>query len=66
MTDRPRTPAERQAAARERRRALGLVKLELWARPAHHAKIRAYAGRLDGKTAQPRSNADVHDVRSKD
>jgi hypothetical protein len=46
MTDRPRTPAERQAAARERRRALGLVKLELWARPEHHARIRAYAAKM--------------------
>jgi hypothetical protein len=52
MTDRPKTDAERQAAARERRRALGLVKLELWARPQHHAQIRAYAERLGGAPAK--------------
>jgi hypothetical protein len=53
MTDRPRTPAERQAASRERRRALGLVKLELWARPADHAKIRAYAARISASVKPP-------------
>lgn len=42
--DKPSAP--RVAALRERRAALGLVRLELWARPEHHAAIRGYAAAL--------------------
>ena len=35
--------AERQATLRA---ALGLTRLELWARPEHHARIKAYAERV--------------------
>jgi hypothetical protein len=38
--------AERQQAFRARRAAEGLARLELFARPEHHARIRAYAARL--------------------
>lgn len=44
MTAKP--TAARVAALRERRVADGLARLELWARPEHHARIRAYAERL--------------------
>ena len=42
----PKPVKDRVAALRERRAALGLVRLELWARPEHHARIKAYAQRL--------------------
>lgn len=42
----PKTTAARVAALRERRAAEGLTRLELWARPEHHARIKAYAERL--------------------
>jgi len=42
----PQPVAARVAALRERRAAEGLTRLELWARPEHHARIRAYAARL--------------------
>lgn len=40
------TGAARVAALRARRIALGLTRLEVWARPEHHARIKAYAERL--------------------
>lgn len=48
-----RTVNERQAALRARRAALGLARLELYARPEHHARIKAYAERLQ-RDAAPR------------
>jgi hypothetical protein len=45
-TPTPLTPAQRKAAQRQRQREQGLVKLELWARPELHEKIRAYAERI--------------------
>ncbi len=42
----PLTPAEKKSAERARKRALGLVKLELWLPPALHDKVRQYAERL--------------------
>jgi hypothetical protein len=39
----PQPVAARVAALRERRAAEGLTRLELWARPEHHARIKAYA-----------------------
>lgn len=45
--------AARVAALRERRAALGLVRLELWVRPGDVAAIRHYAERLvDKKPAE--------------
>jgi hypothetical protein len=49
----PLTPAQRKAAQRLRQREQGLVKLELWARPEHHAALRALAERLAQKPASP-------------
>lgn len=43
----PKPGAARVAALRARRIALGLTRLELWARPEHHARIKAYAERLE-------------------
>lgn len=43
----PKPVNERVAALRARRAALGLVRLELYARPEHHARIKAYAARLE-------------------
>jgi hypothetical protein len=42
----PKTTAARVAALRERRAAEGLTRLELWARPEHHDRIRRYAAKL--------------------
>ena len=42
----PLTPATRKAQERARKRAEGLKPLEVWAKPEHHAKIRAYVERL--------------------
>lgn len=47
MTARPKS--ELMARLREQRRALGLKRLELWAKPEHHDKIKAYAETLKGK-----------------
>lgn len=41
-----RSAAQRKSAERERKRALGLVKLELWLRPEHHERVRKYAERV--------------------
>ena len=43
------SPAERQAALKARRAALGLVRLELWVRPEHRARVQAYAERMTQK-----------------
>lgn len=45
----PPKSAPRQAALRERRAALGLTRLELWARPEHHDRIKRYAERIGKK-----------------
>lgn len=42
----PTPVAKRQAALRERRAALGLVRLELWVRPADVKRIRRYAEKV--------------------
>lgn len=47
MTTKPLDGAARVAALRARRAALGLTRLELWARPEHHARIKRYAARLE-------------------
>lgn len=38
--------AQRKAAERARRRKQGLAPLEVWARPEHHAQIKALAASL--------------------
>ena len=38
--------AKNMQAMRDRRTALGLKRLELYAKPAHHAKIKAYAKQI--------------------
>ena len=40
------SPAERKAKERERRKALGLVRVEVWAKPEDRAKIRQLADKL--------------------
>lgn len=47
-----RTAAQRLAASRERRRAEGLKKLELWAHPQDHEPIKGYAAKLAAKRAK--------------
>lgn len=41
-----KSAAERKAAERARRALLGLVRLELWVRPEHAARIKAYAAKV--------------------
>lgn len=54
----PLTPAQKKAAERERKRADGLRPLEVWAKPEHHAQIRAYVERLS--RAKPRNRLSQH------
>ncbi|MDP1649646.1 MAG: hypothetical protein Q8M01_15800 [Rubrivivax sp.] len=44
-----KTNSERIADLRERRKAAGLARLELYAHPDDHAQIRAYAAKLQRK-----------------
>jgi hypothetical protein len=46
MTRPDPTNADRQAAARDRRRAEGLTRVEVWVPPEHAQKIRDLANRL--------------------
>ena len=48
----PKTPAARVAALRERRAALGLKRLEIYAHPADHAALKALAARLQLRRAK--------------
>lgn len=55
----PTTPTQRKAAERERQRALGHTRLELYAPKAHHAQIKAFARELQNdaralQTAPPK------------
>lgn len=52
---RKKPSAPRVAALRERRAALGLVRLELYVRPEHVQRIREYAARIEReeKPAEP-------------
>lgn len=43
------TAKVRKAAERQRNTAAGLKRLELWAKPEHHQKIKLYAAKLKGK-----------------
>lgn len=45
----PTTPATRKAEERARKRALGLVKIELWADPRDHQALKEYALKLAKK-----------------
>jgi hypothetical protein len=40
------TPAERKAAERARKKAAGLVKLDVWTKPEHIAAIKAFVATL--------------------
>jgi len=40
------TPTQRVAALRERRKALGLARIEFYLTPEHAAKVRAYIIKL--------------------
>lgn len=42
-----RTATERKRAERDRRKARGLTRLELWAKPEHHSEIKALAEKLE-------------------
>ena len=42
----PKPSAARVAALRERRAALGLVRVEVWVRPQQAASVRQFAARL--------------------
>jgi hypothetical protein len=44
-----KTGTERMREMRQRREALGLVRLELYAHPGDHAAIKALAAKLQGK-----------------
>lgn len=44
---------ERVAALRQRRAALGLVRLELWVRPADVARVREFARKLAAEKPRP-------------
>lgn len=46
------TPAQRKAAERERRRAAGLVRLEVYVRPEVRAEVRAYAEKRNREVAE--------------
>ena len=48
MTEKPtpKTNAQRQAALKQKRLDAGLARLEIYAPPDHHAKIKAYAATL--------------------
>ena len=48
----PKTTAARVAALRQRRVALGLKRLELYAHPADHAALKALAARLQLRRAK--------------
>ena len=41
------TVNQRQQALKERRKALGLVRLELWIKPEHRDVVRNFAKKLD-------------------
>ena len=41
---------DRKQRERQRKQAAGLVRLELWASPQHHAAIKAFAQSLAGST----------------
>jgi hypothetical protein len=45
------TVAERKRAERERRKSLGLVRIEVWAKPEHREKIRQLAEKLNKQPA---------------
>ena len=45
----PQTPAQRKAAERERKKKLGLIKLELWCFPDDSEQIKKYAEKLLNK-----------------
>jgi len=45
-----KTPNERQQAFKQRQREAGLKEVRnLWAKPEHHAQIKALASKLKGK-----------------
>ena len=46
MTDKPKTTKERVQKLRAERERQGLKRLELWAPPAHHPKIKQFAAKL--------------------
>ena len=46
MKDTNRTNNERQKALKDRRKALGLVRYELWVKPEHKPKIKEFADSL--------------------
>lgn len=50
-----KTVAERQRTLRQNRTAAGLVRLELWAHPADHAQIKAYAAKMQRKREKGRA-----------
>lgn len=54
----PTTPTQRKAAERERQRALGHTRLELYAPKAHHAQIKAFARELqnDARALQDKNS----------
>ena len=44
---RPMTAAQRKAAQRERQKAAGLVRQEVWVRPEHQARVVNYVTKLN-------------------
>ena len=40
------TPAQRQQRRRDKKKAAGLIKIEIWSKPEHEKKIRDYVKKL--------------------
>jgi hypothetical protein len=49
----PKPSAPRVAALRERRAALGLVRVEVWVRPQDAARVKRYAAQVAKRKKEP-------------
>ena len=54
----PKTTSARVAALRERRAAIGVTRLELYAHPEDHAALKALAGKLSRRRARASAEND--------
>ena len=53
---------DRKQRERQRKQAAGLVRLEVWASPQHHAAIKAFAQSLAGASPDPVAGAEPDPV----
>ena len=58
----PMTVIDRKRRERQRKHDAGLVRLELWAAPQHHAAIKAFAQSLAGASPDPVAGAEPDPV----